>query len=61
MRYAIEFVNIDPAENRIIKKWCDTERFDTREDAYIAAQCAIRCSQNIIKRGQIFYRVVYAD
>ena len=60
MKYAIEFVNIDLTENHIIKKWCDTERFDTREDAYTAAQCAVRCSQNIIKRGLVFYRIVYA-
>ena len=61
MKYAIEFVNIDLVENRINKKWRDTGYFDTREEAFIAAQCAVRCSQNIIKYGQIFYRVVYAD
>ena len=61
MRFAIQFINIEPENDHIIKRWYDTERFDTREEAYASAQCAVRCSQHLIKRGQVFYRIICAD
>lgn len=42
----------------VIKCWYDSNVFDTVEEAALAAQTAIRCSQNLIKRGIVFYRIV---
>ena len=58
MKKRICFINVDLSTQRVIKRWYDSNVFDTVEEAALAAQTAIRCSQNLIKRGVVFYRIV---
>lgn len=61
MKSRIQFVNLDSTKDHIIKIWYDTRTFDTVEEAALAAQTAVRCSQNLIKQGIVFYRIVMAE
>lgn len=55
--YGIHFVNFDPENNTVIKFWLDNHIFNTRTEAFEAAQVAVRTSQALIKRGVLFYRI----
>ena len=61
MKKRICFINVDLDTQQVIKHWYDDNVFDTVEAASIAAQTAIRCSQNLIKRGVVFYRIVLSE
>ena len=61
MKKRICFINVDLDSQQVIKRWFDSHVFDTVEEAAIAAQTAIRCSQNLIKRGVVFYRIVMSE
>ena len=61
MKRRICFINVDLDTRQVIKRWFDSNVFDTVEEAAIAAQTAVRCSQNLIKRGVVFYRIVLSE
>ena len=61
MKKRICFINVDIDTQSVIKCWYDSNVFDTVEEAALAAQTAIRCSQNLIKRGAIFYYIALSE
>jgi len=55
--YGIHFVNFDPKNNVVIQFWLDSHIFNTRAEAFEAAQTAVRASQALIKRGILYYKI----
>lgn len=59
--YGIHFVNFDPKNNVVLKSWLDNHVFETRIEAFEAAQAAVRASQALAKRGVLYYRIVIVE
>ena len=59
--YGIHFINFDPTNNIVLKSWLDSHVFDTRIEAFEAAQAAVRASQALIKRGVLHYMIVTVE
>ena len=56
--YGICFVNFDLKTNVVYKSWLDNHVFSSRTEAFEAAQTAIRAFQTLIKRGELYYRII---
>ena len=58
-KYAIQYVNVFNEGGS--KIWVDDHTFDTVEEAMSTAQASVRCSQHLVKKGKVFYRIVIVE